>query len=48
MLRAAAPVYASAADIKHIYGELGVRELIDLRSSDELKMLASEVRAVES
>jgi hypothetical protein len=43
VFRAAAPVYASDADIKRIYNDLGVRELIDLRSSDELKMLPQEV-----
>lgn len=37
VFRAAAPVGASAADVRRLYDELGVRELIDLRSSDELR-----------
>ena len=37
-------MYASDADIKRIYNDLAVRELIDLRSTDELRMLPQEVR----
>jgi len=41
--RAAAPVSATDADVKRLYNDLAIRELIDLRSTDELKMLPSEV-----
>ena len=40
----AAPVAASHADAERLYGALGVRELIDLRSSDELRMQAAQQR----
>ena len=43
VFRAAAPVHATARDIERIYSDLGVKELIDLRSSDELRMLPQEV-----
>lgn len=45
MFRAAAPVLATAADIRRMYDDLGIKELIDLRSSDELRMLPQEVGA---
>lgn len=43
VFRAAAPVNATDADVKKLYNDLGVKELIDLRSSDELKMLPQQV-----
>lgn len=46
VLRAAAPVCATEADAARLYGPpLGVRELIDLRSSDELRMQQQDAAA---
>eukprot|EP00879_Flechtneria_rotunda_P007267 GHRR01007624.1.p1 GENE.GHRR01007624.1~~GHRR01007624.1.p1 ORF type:complete len:314 (+),score=78.04 GHRR01007624.1:841-1782(+) len=38
LYRTAAPVHATSADAKLLYDDLGIRDLIDLRSSDELYM----------
>ncbi|KAI8463692.1 MAG: protein-tyrosine phosphatase-like protein [Monoraphidium minutum] len=46
IFRAAAPVLATAPDIRRLYGELGVKELIDLRSTDELRTMPQEHFAV--
>jgi hypothetical protein len=44
VFRAAAPVLATPADVRQLYNDLSVKELIDLRSSDELSNLPDEVR----
>lgn len=46
VFRCAAPVQATDNDIKRLYNQLSIKELIDLRSSDELKTIPKQHNVV--